>query len=58
MDGRIQEVPLSLGLSRAQRATELLESLRETLKERALGPNRESALRDAGSGYDEVKLAV
>jgi predicted RNase H-like HicB family nuclease len=36
---------------------ELLESLRETLKE-ALELNREDALRDAGTGYDEVKLAV
>ncbi len=35
---------------------ELLESLRETLKE-ALEFNRQNALREAGSGYDEVTLA-
>ena len=36
---------------------ELLESLREALRE-ALAFNREDALREAGPGYHEVKLAV
>jgi predicted RNase H-like HicB family nuclease len=53
--GWIEEVP---GVNCQERMRdELLESLRETLKE-ALELNREDALRDAGFGYDEVTLAL
>jgi predicted RNase H-like HicB family nuclease len=53
--GWIEEVP---GVNCQERTRdELLESLRETLRE-ALAFNREDALREAGSGYHEVKLAV
>ncbi|MGO9472971.1 MAG: hypothetical protein ACLPWS_06095 [Rhodomicrobium sp.] len=50
-----EEVP---GVNCQERTREeLLESLRDTLKE-ALSFNRQVALREAGSGYHEVKLAV
>ncbi len=53
--GWIEEVP---GVNCQERTRdELLESLRETLRE-ALAFNREDAVREAGSGYHEVKLAV
>ena len=53
--GWIEEVP---GVNCQERTRdELLESLRETLRE-ALQFNREGALREAGSGYHEVTLAV
>ena len=53
--GWIEEVP---GVNCQERTRdELLESLRETLRE-ALQFNREDALREAGSGYHEVTLAV
>jgi len=53
--GWIEEVP---GVNCQERTRdELLESLRVTLRE-ALEFNREDALREAGSGYHEVKLAV
>ena len=53
--GWIEEVP---GVNCQERTRdELLESLRETLRE-ALQFNRQDALREAGSGYHEVTLAV
>lgn len=53
--GSIGEVP---GVSaREQSREELLESLRGALRE-ALALNLEKALREAGPGYYEVKLAV
>ncbi len=53
--GWIEEVP---GLTVHERAPRrAAERLRETLKE-ALEFNRQDALREAGSSYYEVKLAV
>jgi predicted RNase H-like HicB family nuclease len=53
--GWIEEVP---GVNCQERSRdELLESLRETLKE-AVEFNRQDALREAGSGYHEVAIAI
>jgi predicted RNase H-like HicB family nuclease len=53
--GWIEEVP---GVNCQERSRqELLESLRVTLRE-ALAFNREDAIRGAGEGFDEEKIAI
>jgi predicted RNase H-like HicB family nuclease len=53
--GWIEEVP---GVNCQERTREeLLDSLRETLRE-ALAFNRQEVLRETGSGYFEVKVAL
>jgi predicted RNase H-like HicB family nuclease len=53
--GWIEEVP---GVNCQENTRDaLLESLRVTLKE-ALAMNREQALRDAGPGYAEERIAI